>query len=127
MTDQIRLPCRDEGANPDDWFITREGKQYSADDVIAPEDMLALVDEWDPNHEKPAEDRDAFAAAAEREAKSAALIQRRKARDLCHTDCLFRTRCLDMALTDGHEHGTWGGYYEEQIRAIRKAIAEREN
>lgn len=61
----------------------------------------------------------------EPEAEKAALVRRRHAKDACFVDCLVRTRCLQLALDRPEPHGTWGGYYEEELRVIRTEIARR--
>lgn len=124
MTD-LRLPCRE--GNPDDWFIGRDGKQYPDEDLLDDDARLAILE--DVNDQgltgdarvqaiERAEDR------AEADAKTKALQQRRHAKEACH-DCLFRTRCLQIAIDGDIQHGTFGGYYEEEIREIRREISRR--
>lgn len=122
----LRLPCAE--GDSDDWFIGRDGKQYPDDDLLTDDDRLAILEEAnDQGLEGDA--RIAFIEKAqdraEQDARTKALQRRRHAREACHTDCLFRTRCLDKALNEGQMHGTWGGYYEEEIREIRVEIARR--
>lgn len=121
----IRLPCRE--GDPDDWFLAKDGKQYPSDDLLTDDDRLeileqaneqGLTDEARVEFIEKAQDR------AEADAKRAALQRRRHAKEACH-DCLFRTRCLQMAIEGDFQHGTWGGYFEEEIREIRREIARR--
>lgn len=123
---ELRLPCAE--GNPDDWFVGRDGKQYPDEDYLTDDDRLAILEAADAsNLEGPArinfieraQDR------AEQDARTAGLRRRRHARDACHAECLFRTRCLDQAIREGHAHGIWGGYYEDEIRAIRLEIERR--
>lgn len=124
----LRLPCR-ESDTPEDWFISRDGKQYGDDDLLSQEQRDAIAEEVERERgcgPHLAEQIDEAIDIAEAGAKKAALARRRKARDACHNDCvLFRTRCLGMALDQGIEHGTWGGYYEEELRTLRREIARR--
>lgn len=125
MSEELRLPCR-ESDTPDDWFIDRTGKQYPSDPLITHDQAIAYLDEAYPDwHDMPVEEVDRIIDRLEADVKTEALARRRNARAACHTDCLFRTRCLDMALREGHRHGTWGGYYEEEIREIRREIERR--
>lgn len=127
MTD-LRLPCRE--GNADDWFLSKDGKQYADDDLLTPEDLDAIELEVDALGLTHGERDDALARAvgkAETDAKTAALQRRRHAKEACFESCLFRTRCLDRALALGLSHGTWGGYYEEEIREIRRRIDARKN
>ena len=124
MTDELRLPCRESG-RPDDWYIGRDGKQYTDDEFVTEDQVVAYLDDVDPDGTRSVEALDATARKLEAEAKKAALVRRRKAREACHTSCLFRTRCLGEALDRGEEYGTWGGYYEEEIRELRREIARR--
>lgn len=118
---ELRLPCR-ESETPDDWFIGRDGKQYSDEDLLTDEVRLSVLVEANERGLEGSERVEFIERAedrAEADAKTAALQRRRHAMEACHTDCLFRTRCLDMALDGDLRHGTWGGYYEEQIAEIR--------
>jgi hypothetical protein len=122
-------PCADhENHDPNDWFISKDGKQYPDDDLLTDDDRLAILEaaneqglEGQVRVEfiEKAEDR------AEVDAKKAALQRRRHAREKCHTDCYFRTQCLGQALDGEQSHGTWGGYYEEELRQIRLEIGRR--
>jgi hypothetical protein len=88
-------PCADPANDPDDWFIERDGRQY-------PDESLDLDEQ------------------------KAALVRRRHARDKCHVECYFRTQCLTIALTKPEPpHGTWGGYYPEELRQVRSLRDER--
>lgn len=123
---ELRLPCAE--GDRDDWFISRDGKQYPDEDLLTDEDRRSILERAD-RQGLEGDERVTFIEKAqdraERDARTKALQRRRHAREACHTDCLFRTRCLDRALSEGQSHGTWGGYYEEEIREIRKGIERR--
>ena len=133
MTDELRLPCR-ESETPDDWFIGRDGRQYTDEDLVSQQERDSISDQVMRDAATDdvltiEEARDAADRAidrAETDAKKAALIRRRKAREACHTSCLLRTRCLGQAIEGGQEYGTWGGYYEEELRGLRREIARRQ-
>lgn len=126
MTDELRLPCR-ESDTPDDWFISRDGKQYPSDDLLTDPMREAVTAEAD-RKELEGEERVAWIERNldrfEVDAKTASLQRRRHAKQGCY-DCAFRTRCLDMALTNHEVHGTWGGYYEEEIATLQREISRR--
>lgn len=111
-------PCQDPANDPEDWFISRDGKQYPDDDLLDEETRLKIATLDEDEQAKVTE-------AAEAEALKASLRRRRHARDKCYTECLLRTACLNQALETGVEHGTWGGYHEEQLRELRRAIERR--
>lgn len=114
----LRFPCRE--GNPDDWFIRPDGRQYGDEEFLTDsqaDQIMADADEEGADGERAV-------ARAEADAKREALQRRRHAKEACH-DCLFRTRCLQVAIDEGHEHGTWGGYYEEELRAIRREMQNR--
>ena len=125
MTD-LRLPCRE--GNPDDWFIGKDGKQYPSDDLITDDDRIEILERANDagltgqtrvDFIEKATDR------AEADAKKAALQRRRHAREACG-GCLLRTRCLQMAIDEDHQHGTWGGYFQEQLHEIRREKRRRQ-
>lgn len=116
----MTTPCQD--GDPDSWFIGRDGKQYPSDDFLTDKEehalsiaVLRIADETAAEHEARIE---MALRAARSNRRRAALIRRRKARDACF-ECPVRTACLGIALEQGIPHGTWGGYYEEQIKEIR--------
>ena len=122
-----QTPCA-ESNSPDDWFISRDGKQYPDEDFLTDEDvrLISLSVLIKPG-ETPEDHRDRVdraVRAAEADRKRQALQRRRHAREACH-ECYFRSQCLDRALSRGLEHGTWGGYFEEQLRDIQSEIARR--
>lgn len=121
-----QTPCA-ASETPDDWFIGRDGKQYPDDDLLTDDDRLAILES--ANEQGLTGDaRIAFIEKAqdraEGDAKRAALQSRRHAKQACH-ECYLRTQCLDLALKDDAMHGTWGGYFEEELREIRREIARR--
>jgi hypothetical protein len=122
-------PCSDPQNSPNDWFISRDGKQYPDDDFLSESEIRGISKSVLPIEGETAEDhRDRVEAAltvASAERRRTSLIARRHARDKCHTECYFRTACLGRALDEHQDHGTWGGYYEEELRELRKAIASR--
>lgn len=123
-----QTPCSSPENDPNDWFISRDGRQYPDDDFLTEDEVsglsksvLAIEGETAEEHR----DRiDAALAVAAGERRRAALIVRRHAKDACYS-CPIRTTCLGRALDEGQDHGTWGGYYEEELREIRKEIARR--
>ena len=118
-----QTPC--QTGNPEDWFISRDGKQYSDDDLVSEEFVLAHLTAVDPNGTRSVEEIDAVWNRLEAEAIRGALVRRRHAKDACYT-CYFRTQCLGVALEGDLVHGTFGGYYEEELREIRKERSRRE-
>lgn len=121
-------PCASPENDPNDWFISKDGKQYADDEFLSQEDrdriaktVLAKPGEDAVEHETRV---DAAIRQAEATRKRAALARRRHAKEACH-DCYFRTACLDRALSEEQYHGTWGGYYEEELREIRREISRR--
>lgn len=126
-------PCQDPGNNPDDWFISRDGKQYSDDVLVSDADVEAFLAAEPMDAEgyllNEAEAREILEAEAVR----AALIRRRHAKDKCFTECPARMACLSLALNlddpmmPTTDHGTFGGYYEEERREILRARAARQN
>lgn len=124
MTD-LRLPCRE--GDPDDWFLSKDGKQYPSDDLLDDDDRIAILEEanrLELRDEARVEFIEKAQDRAEADARRAALQRRRHAKEDCF-GCLLRTRCLQMAIEGDFQHGTWGGYYEEEIREIRREIRRR--
>ncbi len=48
-----------------------------------------------------------------------ALAQEQRAKELCR-NCPVKRECLERALTDGQESGVWGGFSENERRALRR-------
>lgn len=124
-----QTPCSSPANDPNDWFISRDGRQYPDDTFLTDAEVrsiaasvLVIEGETVEGHCDRVE---AALAAAIGERKRLALIGRRQAKDKCHNECYFRTACLGRALDEGQDHGTWGGYYEEELREVRKEIARR--
>lgn len=114
--------CSATDVDPDDWFIERDGKQYP-DDVLVTEVEVAEALMAFPIGEEVDEAQlraDLEAAALKRQ-----LQRRRHAKDACY-QCPLRLQCLQYALEHNIQHGTWGGYYQEELRKIRKLIQERQ-
>lgn len=118
-------PCRSPQNSPDDWFIGKDGRQYPEDQLVSSEQAVAHLDTVDPNGTRSAEIIERTRQTLEEEAARQGQIRRRQAKDACFVDCLVRTQCLDLALRRREKYGTWGGYYEEELRAIRNEIALR--
>lgn len=119
-------PCA-RSENPDDWFIGRDGKQYPDDDLLDDDIRLEILE--DANRQELTGDaRISFIEKAqdraEADAKREGLGRRRRAKEACH-ECYLRTHCLDVAIRDDMLHGTWGGYYEEELREIRREMSRR--
>lgn len=119
------LPCED---NPDDWFIGRDGRQYVDDEFLTDDErkriaksVLRIEGESDEDHR----DRvDAAIEAGERSRRRAEIVKRKEARASCY-GCPVRLHCLDLGLSIEMPHGTWGGHFEEQIRAMQREIKQR--
>jgi hypothetical protein len=110
-------PCADPANDPEDWFIERDGRQYPDDDHVFNTGSL-LADARANGDER---DEDEILDEADADAVKAALVRRRHAKDRCHVECNFRTQCLEIALSEPTPatHGTWGGYYQEELKTIR--------
>lgn len=121
-------PCAEPDADADDWFIGRDGKQYPDDDLLTEQEVrgltrsvLAIEGETAEEHR----DRvDATMRLAETDRRRQALGRRRRAREACF-GCEVRLACLDIAVTEEHLTGTWGGYTEEQLRELRREMRRR--
>lgn len=110
-------PCYE--GDPEDWFIRRDGKQYDDDE---------MVDEvvWrEACAENPDEDPSAVYRRLAGEEIRQALVRRRQAREACY-GCPVRNGCLRMALETRPSAGTWGGYYEEELRKLYRALDARQ-
>jgi hypothetical protein len=120
-----QTPCRAE--NRDDWFISKDGKQYQDDELVSDQDVADHLNKVDPHGTRSEAEFVHVLGNLEAQALKDALRRRRHAKDACHTDCYFRLQCLGMALEDPAQagHGTWGGYYEEELRELRKETARR--
>lgn len=111
-------PCRRAENDPDDWFIERDGKQYP-DDVLVPDEELEKV---------AFEARALYVEGREDMLIRDALRRRRQAKEKCWNECITRVRtaCLDVAMSsDVQEYGIHGGYYPEEIRKMKRALAQR--
>lgn len=109
----VETPCHE--GNPEDWFIRRDGRQYDDDEVV---DEVV----WrEACAENPDEDPVAIYKRLEAKILRDATIRRRKAREACYT-CPVRLSCLTVALEQRPSSGTWGGYYEEELRKLTRAL-----
>lgn len=126
MTDSpIPIPtCRLASSEPDDWFIMRDGRQYSDEDFLTEVEergirlsVLRIAAESVDEH---IERSDAAVRAAESGRRRASLGRRRRAKEGCW-ECPIQQACLETALEEPTPatHGTWGGYFEEELVTIR--------
>lgn len=122
--------CRQPSRNPDDWFIGRDGRQYSDDEFLSETEkqgivrsVLRIAGETDEEHARRSE---AAVNAAESGRRRVALARRRHAKEDCW-ECPVREACLAQALETPTPatSGTWGGFYEEELAAIRVKQAAR--
>lgn len=122
------VPCESKDNDPEDWFIRADGKQYS-DDPMPGYNNAEVLQAWvveesrlgrllTPEEEVKVDNR-VFA-----DAKRAQLARRRHAREECF-GCYFRTNCLDLAVKNNESHGTWGGYFEEDLVKLQSEIQAR--
>lgn len=114
--------------NPDDWFITQVGKQYPSDPLLTNEEearvaKAVLVRDGETDEEHAARVHSAL-MAARGDRRRANLGRRRRAKEACFS-CPIMTACLEQAIEQGAPHGTWGGYYEEEIEQIRRRRTRR--
>lgn len=122
------VPCADPANDPDDWFIEKDGKQYPDDPTLTEEQVNEASCDEDGLLLESVEEIEAAVNAAEAEAIKEALRRRRHAKDKCHVECYRRLQCLGLALGEKPpEYGTFGGYYSEELREIRKLRAERQS
>lgn len=125
MSDEPYLvPCERPENDPQDWFIEKDGKQYPFDDLITDDDVADYLERVDPPVDQVSI-KD-IREILEAEAVKDALVRRRHAKDKCHVECYFRLQCLEMALDQHERYGTWGGYYAEELRAIRRTRDARQ-
>lgn len=118
------VPCwENPDVDPDDFFIRSDGKQYADDDFLTEDEIRRISRTVLRKHGESAA---AHAIRVERalnharsERRRQALIRRRRARQACY-QCPVRLKCLRHALDNDETHGTWGGYYEEELRIIRR-------
>lgn len=123
-TPNYQTPC--SSGNPEDWFIGKDGRQFSDVDLVTDEAFDAYLHEIDPDDQMDDQEKDQARLQVEQVASKQALIRRRHAKEACHQQCYFRNKCLTQALDEGHVHGTWGGYHEEELREIRREKARRD-
>lgn len=115
-----QTPC--QRGNPEDWYISRDGKQYGDESFLTAEEerkiamtVLWLADETLEAHQDRVTAR---IAAIGRDRRRKALQKRRHAREACLLTCPVRVQCLDGAVERREFHGTWGGLFEEDLRAF---------
>ena len=114
-------PCAAPENDPQDWFISANGKQYSFDNLLTPAErrglrrsVLPITGETIEQHEARVE---SALSAAERSRKIAALRRRQAAKSKCFR-CPIRTECGRGAVARGEMHGTWGGMFEEEVAQV---------
>lgn len=117
---EVSTPCK--GPNPDDWFIERDGYQYPDDPPFATFEEAELLAE-----QSGTDDVAGVFEELRTSRLKAALQRRRHAREMCHLECPVRLWCLGQALDSdpAPTHGTWGGYYSEELTQIRRLREER--
>lgn len=121
--------CARPDVDPQDWFIRSDGKQYTDDGLLTAGERTGVARSVIPIAGETFEEHEArvksAVSAAVNNRKRAALIRRRKAKDLCR-ECPIMVECLSAALDRREIHGTWGGLYEEELAEVRKEQARRE-
>ena len=120
MTDRLP-PCADPANDPQDWFISANGKQYSFDRLLTDAEdagirrsVLWIRGESERDH---AERVEAAVKAAEDNRKALALRRRQAAKSKCYA-CPIRVECGRGAVERGEMHGTWGGLFEEELSEV---------
>lgn len=121
-----RKPCWESGLDPDDWFIRRDGRQYDDDEIVSQDEAYAYLESEHPDWrttsvEAVREITEAFVARETAKRLRANIVRRRKAREACYR-CPVRLECLTLALEQRPSSGTWGGYYEEELRKLYRAL-----
>lgn len=117
-------PCGDPANDPNDWFINPAGKQYPDDEFLSKAEVRAISLSVLVKPGESSEDHEgrvnAALGAAVRDRRRRALQARRHAKEACQ-ECPIILECLQQALEEPTPatHGTWGGYYEEELRDIR--------
>lgn len=129
MSDDYVQPCARPENDPDDWFIEKDGRQYVDEPVLTDQEIVDLEEGFEPA--SVSEAASARLSDAHQEAIDAKLaenlVKRRHAKDKCFTECYSRTKCLGLALgPNAPSHGTFGGYYPEELRQIRDLRDERQ-
>ena len=121
-------PCADPANDPQAWFISSNGRQYSFDDLLEPREVASISTSVLRISRETAEEHaarvEAALSAARGNRKRAALAKRQAAKSKCY-DCPIRVACLTQALDHVERHGTWGGYFEEELEAVRTEQARR--
>lgn len=120
-----QTPCSSPENDPDDWFISKDGRQYPDEPLVSIQDAVDHLDEIDPNGTRYEALIVRVREDLEEKATKAALVRRRHAKDACFVDCLVRAKCLSVALETRPAAGTWGGYHEEELREIQSEISRR--
>lgn len=120
MSDHV-TPCARPDNDPNDWFIGKDGKQYADDVLVTEADIDAWIDSVDIGKTPTPSERESIRSVLEEPILKARLKARRDAKDACFTECYLRNECLSIALGDNPPtHGTFGGYYEEELKEIRR-------
>lgn len=123
-------PCASPENDPQDWFIDKAGKQYVDDVFVSDDEMFEILEEADRRYLE-GDERVDFIGRTKRQVagdnKRAQLGKRRRAREKCRTECYLREQCLEIALSTSTPatHGTWGGYFEEELTDIRRKQRKR--
>lgn len=121
-------PCARPENDPQDWFIRADGKQYTDDEFLTEDERSGVARSVLPIGGETAEEHEdrvkRALTAANNNRKRAALARRRTAKSLCG-ECPIKESCFAQALDQGQQHGTWGGFFEEELAEIRKEQARR--
>lgn len=121
-----KTPC--QTGDPEHWFISRDGKQYAWDDLVSKADLLqGVMDAIDgrPLEDVTPEEVHIIRRGIVKTARDEQVKLRRQAKESCYS-CPVRLQCLSVALEQGYDKGTWGGYFEEQLDKIRREMRKRQ-
>jgi hypothetical protein len=127
-------PCGMPENDPNDWFIEKDGRQYSDESIFTVDEVASI---WDLAYAEDLNPDEVLDEATQKRLK-ANLVKRRHAKDKCHRECKIRTQCLSQGMDTPwgvRAYGIWGGYYPEELRVIdrerrahvrRRAVGARE-
>ena len=121
-----RTPC--QLGDPEDWFINRHGEYRGEIPELTEEQEQAVRAEADAGLGSQilgAEREQLIQKAVDAAAKALVdemLLRRRRAAEAC-AGCPVRSACLDTALNNVEQYGTWGGVFEEDIQKFHRLRA----
>lgn len=116
-------PCQDPENDPNDWFIERDGRQYSDEAIFTAAELPGVLAAAALDPENIELDTDELLELVTEQRLRENIRKRRHAKDLCHLECPIRTQCLQLGLSQdfvAEQYGIWGGYYTEELRAIQR-------